>query len=183
MVKAIPGSHGMAPPAMASSMTISGQIFRNRTTVRQMIAPAMVVAQKLLGRKGDSAFTKAMENREPRKAARNSSRPPPSTTAKKPPASPDQKISSRAGRGLRMVFSASMAMVSWKLLFQWGIWKLMALTSLMRVRSVPRSVTRYMRLAPSMVSSPIMIRDGVQKEAMVCMPPSWQIRSMVSSTR
>ena len=48
---------------------------------------------------------------------------------------------------------------------------------------MPRWVTRYIRLAPSMVSSPIMIREGVQKAAMVVIPPSRQIRSMVSSTR
>ena len=82
-----------------------------------------------------------------------------------------------------MVFSSRMAMVSWKLFPQVGMWKLMSFTSLMRVRSVPRWVTRYIRLAPSMVSSPIMIREGVQKAAMVVIPPSRQIRSMVSSTR
>ena len=102
---------------------------------------------------------------------------------KESPARPDQKISSRAGRGFRMVFSSRMAMVSWKLFPQVGMWKLMSFTSLMRVRSVPRWVTRYIRLAPSMVSSPIMIREGVQKAAMVVIPPSRQIRSMVSSTR
>ena len=82
-----------------------------------------------------------------------------------------------------MVFSSKIAIVSWKLFPQIGIWKLMSLTSLIRVRPVPRWVTRYIWLAPSMVSSPIMISEGVQKAAMVFMPPSWQIRSMVSSTR